>query len=161
MELRLKGRDKEACGDMRPNVLPPSVGLALIHWSCDHQLLARLRPGVLWSICQMVSLIVGTHSIKSRVMWEPSSCATPRSSFSGFCSLLCAWDEPLCIRLMSVFLCLEEDYGQPFQSGCLSCNSAEKLKAKYIQIYIFIYLLLQWVIIRVARDWGQCAVSFP
>lgn len=77
----------------------------------------------------------------------------------SFCSLLCPWNEPLCICLMSVFLCLEEDYGQPFQSGCLSCNPAEKLKAKYTQIYI--YLLLQWFIIRVARDWGQRAVSFP
>lgn len=47
MEMCLKGRDKEACVDMHPNVLPLSVGLALIQRSCDPQLLAGLRPGVL------------------------------------------------------------------------------------------------------------------
>lgn len=39
--------DQEACGDMQANLLPLSVGLTLIHWSRDHELLAWSRPGVL------------------------------------------------------------------------------------------------------------------
>lgn len=42
-----KGSDKEACGEMHPNLLPLSVGLTLIQWSRDHELLARSRPGAL------------------------------------------------------------------------------------------------------------------
>ena len=42
-----KGSDQEACGDMHLNLLPLSVGLTLIHWSCDFELLVWSRPGVL------------------------------------------------------------------------------------------------------------------
>lgn len=60
-EKHSKGSDQEACGDIHPNLLPLSVGLTLIHWSRDHELLAWSRPGVLWSICQIALLIVGIY----------------------------------------------------------------------------------------------------
>lgn len=41
-ETHSKGSDQEACGDMNPNLLPLSVGLTLIHWSHDSELLACL-----------------------------------------------------------------------------------------------------------------------
>lgn len=63
-----EGSDKEACGDMYPNLLPLSVGLTLIHWSHDHELLARSRPGALWSICRTVLLIVGVSGVYSGPM---------------------------------------------------------------------------------------------
>lgn len=53
---------KEACGEMHHNLLPLSAGLTLIHWSRDRELSAQWRPGVLWSICRVVLLIVGIHS---------------------------------------------------------------------------------------------------
>lgn len=58
-----KGSDKKACGDRHPHLLPLSVGLTLIHWSHDHELLAWSRPGALWSICRMALLIVGIPSM--------------------------------------------------------------------------------------------------
>lgn len=127
MEICLKGRDKEVCVDMHPSVLPLLVGLALIHRSCDPRLLARLRPDVLWSICQMVSLIVGTHSARSCVKGALPSSFTPFYFIwlSFYFSLsVCVTRAWACLSEISVFLfCLEEHYAQPFRSGCLGCSN--------------------------------------
>lgn len=44
-ETYLRGSDQEACGAMHTNLLPLSVGLILIHWSCDQELSVWSRPG--------------------------------------------------------------------------------------------------------------------
>lgn len=105
---------KEACGDMHSNLLPLSVGLRLIHWSRDHELLAWSRPGALWSICRIALLIVGIHSVYSCLMI--TACSTQDSNLiaisyyhhSYFCSsfsfLSVSASFPLsCIILLSNF----------------------------------------------------------
>lgn len=61
---------------MNPNLLPLSVGLTLIHWSRDHELLARSRPGALWSICRIALLIVGIHGAHSLLSRDHSPLHT-------------------------------------------------------------------------------------
>lgn len=46
-ETDSKGSDQEACGVMHANLLPLSVGQALIHQSRELELLARSGPAVL------------------------------------------------------------------------------------------------------------------
>lgn len=109
-----KGSDKEACGDRHPHLLPLSVGLTLIHWSHDPELLAWSRPGALWSICRIALLIVGISSVHVCPMISACSTQEPQlyyrhlAASSGFLprSLSLSVSLTVSSSLFSFYLCI-------------------------------------------------------
>lgn len=152
-----KGSDQEACGDMHPNLLPLSVGLTLIHWSRDHELLAWSRPGVLWSICRIALLIVGIYRMH---FWPMITvCFTQSSNLiamllaSYFCMVLSVLQGfSFSVSLSCLLLYLSEFHWIPlrFPSAVSSVNKWEEDDSQPFQTLKS--MIRPWVIISVTQQ---------
>lgn len=121
MEMCLKGRDKEACVDMHPNVLPLSVGLALIRRSCDSSFqLGWGQEGSDPSVKRCPWLLAPTAR---RPVWRE-----PRPPLSHLVVLFnCRFIS------LSIFVwcqCFPFLSAQPLPSGCRSSSSNFQKKEK-------------------------------